>query len=330
MPYTLALTNETNPLNSVGDALAKIAGVTLEREVPLSRIARFGIGGPTALMADTRDPSAFAAALDVVRAHSCAWMVLGGGTNLIAEDAGYRGVILRFRGARLSVRGGHIWVEAGVDLEALVDASIDSGLEGLHTMKRIPGWVGGAIYGNAGAYGHSIHEFVEQVQYLENGEAHTADRSACQFAYRHSAFKDHKDRIVIAAELRLPIGDADKLRQRATEIQQIRDAKYPPSMRCAGSIFKNFLAAQLPGTVLDQVPAKAVIEGKVPAAWFLEQVGAKGMRSGDIQVADYHANLIYNDGAGTSADFRFIVDDLKRRVTEKFGITPEEEVQYVG
>ena len=101
-------------------------------------------------------------------------------------------------------------------------------------------------------------------------------------------------------------------------------------MRCAGSIFKNFLAAQLPPDALARVPPTSIIEGKVPSAWFLEQVGAKGMRRGGIQVASYHANLIYNDGQGTSADFKLLVGELKQRVWEAFGVACEEEVQYVG
>ena len=101
-------------------------------------------------------------------------------------------------------------------------------------------------------------------------------------------------------------------------------------MKCAGSIFKNFLFAELPGSVAAQVPRTSIIEGKVPSAWFLEQVGAKGMREGGILVADYHANLIYNAGDGTARELRSVIGELKRRVRDRFGIEVEEEVQYVG
>ena len=101
-------------------------------------------------------------------------------------------------------------------------------------------------------------------------------------------------------------------------------------MRCAGSIFKNCLFSELPATVQAQVPPKLVRDGKVPSAYFLEQVGAKGMRRGDIQVAGYHANLIYNDGAGTAEDLIAVIEDLKKRVFDAFGFALEEEVQYVG
>jgi UDP-N-acetylmuramate dehydrogenase len=101
-------------------------------------------------------------------------------------------------------------------------------------------------------------------------------------------------------------------------------------MKCAGSIFKNFLVAELPATVAAAIPAKVVREGKAPAAYFLEQVGAKGLAHGDIHVADYHANLLYNAGNGTARELRDVIEELKKRVRERFGIEVEEEVQYIG
>jgi len=124
--------------------------------------------------------------------------------------------------------------------------------------------------------------------------------------------------------------DAPALRKTADEIVKVRNAKFHGRMKCAGSIFKNLLVAELPNAVAQRVPERVVREGKVPAAYFLEEVGAKGMTRGDIHVATYHANLLYNAGAGTAADLRALIADLKARVTEKFGITLEEEVQYVG
>jgi UDP-N-acetylmuramate dehydrogenase len=101
-------------------------------------------------------------------------------------------------------------------------------------------------------------------------------------------------------------------------------------MKCAGSIFKNLLYAELPAAVQAEIPPALVREGKVPSAWFLEQAGVKGMRRGDIQVAAYHANLVYNDGAGTAADLVWVIQELKRLVRERFGFDLQEEVQYAG
>jgi UDP-N-acetylmuramate dehydrogenase len=101
-------------------------------------------------------------------------------------------------------------------------------------------------------------------------------------------------------------------------------------MKCAGSVFKNLMVKDLPAEAAVQIPEGVAREGKVPAAWFLERVGAKGAVRGDIHVASYHANLIYNAGAGTAADLCALIRELKARVYARFGIELEEEVQYVG
>jgi UDP-N-acetylmuramate dehydrogenase len=300
-------------------------GLTVQERAPLSRFTRFGIGGPADILADAPDEEALAGALALGPA-----LVLGEGTNVICSDAGYRGVIVRYRGERIWIEGGLLHCQTGASLQALVDFSIAHSLAGLHTMTRIPGWVGAALYGNAGAYGNSIGPYVESVRFLDGGRVREFANAECGFAYRESVFKKHKEWVLLSAALRLPEGERRELEARAAEIQKIRDVKYPPAMRCAGSVFKNLILAELPEEAAAAVPAKVVIEGKVPSAWFLEQVGAKGMRRGDIQIAAYHANLIYNDGAGTAADLVALIAELKERVRERFGLELEEEVQYVG
>lgn len=302
----------------------------MRRNAPLAQYTRFGIGGPAAALVETEQEEEFLRLLETARTAGVPHLVLGGGTNLIVADEGYPGVILRYRGNAIRCDQGLVCVQAGADLQAAVDFTVERGLSGLHTMTRIPGWTGAAVYGNAGAYGHSMHEFVRRVRYADGQMVAVGDNRFCQFAYRESVFKKRKDWIVLEAALELPEGDAAELARQAEEIRQIRDAKYPPAMRCAGSIFKNLLFRELPAQAAAEVPEKVVREGKVPAAWFLEQVGVKGMRRGDIQVASYHANLIYNDGAGTAGDLCWVVGELKRRVAERFGLELEEEVQYVG
>ena len=148
--------------------------------------------------------------------------------------------------------------------------------------------------------------------------------------YRESIFKRHKEWVIFSTDLRLEPADGARLRLAADDILKVRNEKFPVTMKCAGSIFKNLLLQDLPAAVAAAVPGSAVREGKVPAAWFLEQVGAKGLDRGDIHVATYHANLIYNAGAGTAADLCAMIQELKARVRARFGIELEEEVQYVG
>jgi UDP-N-acetylmuramate dehydrogenase len=310
--------------------LAGISNLTVSRDVPLSCYTRFGIGGPARWFAETPSPEAFAAALEAARQDALPVMVIGGGTNLIVSDSGFPGLVLRYTANAISANGSQVTVESGAVLQDLVDFANAHGLRGLETLAGIPGWVGGAIYGNAGAYGHSLSESVKAVTFFDGVGIRVFNQAQCEFHYRESIFKRHKEWTVLSAELALAESDRESLQQTSAEIVRVRNEKFPPAMKCAGSIFKNFLLRDLPPEVATQVPAQVVREGKIPAAWFLEQVGSKGAREGAIRVADYHANLIYNEGGGTAENLRVLIADLKKRVRAKFGIEVEEEVQYVG
>jgi UDP-N-acetylmuramate dehydrogenase len=316
--------------SDIVDRLQELAGLRVSPHVPLSSYTRFGIGGPAALFAETAHHDVFQSALGIAHESGLPHVVIAGGTNLIVSDLGFRGLVLRFTGEQMDVDGMRMRVEAGASLQAVVDRSIEASLQGMQTMTGIPGSLGAAVYGNAGAYGHSLNERVERVHYTDGCETFSLAGSECEFEYRGSIFKRRKRWVVLAVELSFEAGDRSQLRQQADEIRAVRDAKYPPTMKCAGSIFKNCFLRLLPPSVQVEVPAKVVREGKVPSAWFLEQVGAKGMRRGDIQVASYHANLIYNDGHGTAADLVSVISDLKERIRHRFGFEIEEEVQYVG
>jgi UDP-N-acetylmuramate dehydrogenase len=309
--------------------LAEIPNVTVSVSAPLSLYTRFGIGGPADLFAETCSPESFIAARCAARETGIPVMVIGGGTNLIVSDSGYRGLVLRFRDDRISADATRITVGAGAILQDLVDFANAHALRGLETLAGIPGWVGAAVYGNAGAYGHAMNERVSRVHFFDGESVRVFDNAQCEFRYRESIFKRHKDWIIFSTELVMDPADAAELQRISADILAVRNAKFPPTMKCAGSIFKNFLLRDLPPEVAAAVPAAVVREGKIPAAWFLEQVGAKGMRQGGIQVADYHANLIYNAGEGTAAELCAVISELKSRVRVQFGIDVEEEVQYV-
>lgn len=312
------------------ERLASLSNLAISRGTLLSRHTRFGIGGPAEVYAETADESTFAQVIGVARSAGAALTVVGDGTNLIASDQGFPGIVLRYTASEIRADAEKVIVQAGAELQALVDYSIERGLKGLETMTGIPGCVGAAVYGNAGAYGHSIEERVRVVRFYDGARIREFANSECEFHYRESVFKKHKDWVIFSVELAMDRGAKEELAARASEIFEIRLAKYPPSLKCAGSIFKNLLWAGLPESARMQVPERMVREGKVPSAYFLELVDAKGMRNGGIRVADYHANLIYNAGQGTARELREIITELKARVRSRFGFELEEEVQYIG
>lgn len=304
-------------------------GLSVREDVPLAGLTRFALGGPARILADAATETALGEALRAIAEANFARTVIGGGSNLIASDAGFDGAVVRYTNTSLAIDGSRVHVAAGASLQDLVDAAIAAGLRGLETMTGIPGWLGGAVYGNAGAYGRSLQESVESVRYFDGTHVCELSQAACEFRYRESVFKRRKDWIVLSATLRLEPADPASLRTVAEGILKVRNEKYPPTLRCAGSIFKNFLWDDLPDAVRSRVPGSVVREGKVPSAYFLEHAGAKGLRRGGIHVASYHANLLYNDGTGTAREAQELIAELKRRVKEQFGVAVEEEVQHI-
>ncbi|HEU0119388.1 MAG TPA: UDP-N-acetylmuramate dehydrogenase [Bryobacteraceae bacterium] len=315
---------------AVLDRLGAVEGLLVLPGAPLRHHTRFRLGGPSWLLADASTSYAFEEAYRTLAWSHLRWTSIGRGTNLIVSDDGYPGAILRYSANSISHDGPLVTVDAGAELNDLIDYANSHGLAGMESMAGIPGWAGAAIYGNAGAYGQSIHQRIESVRFFDGETIREWSNEECGFRYRHSQFKKQKGYQILSARLRFQSGDAAALSAQSQKIRAARDAKFPPSMACAGSIFKNLLLHELPESARAAVPPNKVIEGKVPAGWFLEEVGAKGMQIGGIQVADYHANLIYNTGDGTAADLLALLAALKNRVREKFGFLLEEEVQFVG
>src|SRR6266496_5317029 len=211
--------------------LAGIPNLTVSTGTPLARYTRFGIGGPADLYAETDSVEAFIAAMEAARESGIPTMVMGGGTNLIVSDRGFRGLVLRYRGDALMAANGRVVAQAGAALQDLVDFSIARGLKGLETLAGIPGSVGAAVYGNAGAYGHSISERVRRVRFFDGSAVRELDNAGCEFHYRESIFKRRKHWIIFSATLALERADAAELQKIAGDIVKVRNEKFPVAMK---------------------------------------------------------------------------------------------------
>src|SRR5215831_13715750 len=176
--------------------LENIAGLMLRPNAPLSEYTRFGIGGPARLFVETASEPSFIVTVKSLRESGEPFAVIGDGTNLIVSDEGFTGVVLRFTAAEIRSEGTSIQAEAGAELQALVDFSIDRGLAGIHTMTGIPGSVGAAVYGNAGAYGNSISSYVRRVRFFDGERVRVCSNDECEFHYRESAFKKNKSWVI--------------------------------------------------------------------------------------------------------------------------------------
>lgn len=308
-------TTETNlPLASLLAAF----GPNLEFARELAPLTSYRTGGRAKYFLAAQSADEIRRAIDSARRLSIPYYVIGGGSNLLVSDFGYDGMIIK-----VDVRGFHlvdnVTVEcgAGEDLMALVDFATDNSLTGLEFAAGIWGSVGGAIYGNAGAFGGELGNLVQSATLLsQDGEIKTVGPEYCRFAYRDSYLKTTHE-VVVDVRIGLQRGNREEIAQKVKEILDLRETKHPNAGMSAGCFFKN-------------IPDPREKFGKLPAGRLLEEVGAKQMSVGGAKVFEKHANIIVNTGNATSADIRKLADLLKAKVKEKFGIELQEEVQQLG
>jgi UDP-N-acetylmuramate dehydrogenase len=297
------------------EAFLEKLGTSASQNVPLSAMSSFGIGGPADLFFEAATEGDLESAISLAVAERYPFYVIGGGNNLLFDDSGYRGIIIRNRLEGL-VRGeSHLSVLSGTGLPCVLREALATSLCGLEFLAGIPGTVGGAVYGNAGAYGWSIGDVLETATVLRPGGARkTLSRDDMGFGYRDSALKKAGG-IVLAVTLLCSPGDSRESEAKIREILEKRRTKHPPlGTPCAGSYFKNFCS----GT-----------GERIAAGQLLERAGARGLSVGDATVYEKHCNFIINKGNARSADVLALAGELKEKVYKAFGVRLEEEVIYL-
>jgi UDP-N-acetylmuramate dehydrogenase len=243
--------------------------------------------------------------------------VIGGGSNILASDKGFRGLIVVPRIDFLEIEGTSVKVGATRSLAQFVDETAAEGLAGLESLAGIAGTVGGAIVGNAGAYGQSISDTLVEVElYNPSRGLHAETREKLGFKYRHSDLKGSQN-VVLSGLFKLVPGDRKALMEKTEEIKQIRSKRHPHEDISAGCFFKNVEDTTQP-------------HGKLAAGFLLEQIGAKELTIGKAGVYPNHANILINKGGATASQVRQLSLELKRRVKEEYGIELSEEVVLLG
>jgi len=311
----------------------------------MKNVTTLQIGGPAKKFVTVKTAEELQEAINFAKENNLEFLVMGGGSNLLVSDEGVDKLIIKNDITRISHLGGVIKVMSGTILQDLVDYSILHGLSGLQKMTGIPGTVGGAIYGNAGAYGQTISDHIvevtilnptvipasepESIQIYGSRVKHGMTKDERNFNYRDSGFKRNKY-IILEVTFQLKNGDPQILQQEADEVLEKRLVKYPKGIKCPGSFFKNIIANTLPKQILEKIPAEKITYGKISAGYLLEAVGAQGQKLDGIEIASYHANLFINKGGGTAQAFYNLAQKYAKKVKEKFGITLEPEVQLIN
>jgi UDP-N-acetylmuramate dehydrogenase len=301
--------------------------VRLRKNVRLAPLSTFGIGGRAARFCRVTTPEELIATVKWAKRAGLPYRVFAGGSNIVFPDGTFKNLLVQVSGGKVVFRGRRCLADAGVPLSEVIERAISRGLKGLETLSGIPGTLGGAVVGNAGAYGHSISEVLTQVEVWGGTRRRFLARSRCDFEYRESIFK-RKPLVLLRVELAFRRGNRKALRRISREIIRIRRKKYRPGLRCPGSFFKNVLVKEVSKASLGRIDRAKIIEGKIPTGYLLEKVGAKGVRVGGIIIAPFHGNLFINQGGATARDVRRLARNLKRRVRRRFGIPLEEEIRY--
>lgn len=291
-------------------AIEAASGVRVLIHEPLARHTSWGVGGPADLFLVPRDLQGLRGALEVLHREHCPWVVLGGGSNVLAPDEGIRGAVIQM-GSINNLRigsDGLVIAGCGFNLSALVRETARLGLGGLENLAGIPGTVGGAVVMNAGAGGSQIGDVVSSVTRVEAGGVETLTREGLVFGYRSSNLEGQG--VVAEVALQLRPGDPGVLEQRVREMIAHRRSAHNVGGPNAGSVFKN--------------PSGF-------SAWrLIDEAGLRGRVIGGAQISEKHSNFIINRGGACAADILGLIRLARETVLQRTGIELETEVRILA
>lgn len=308
----------------------------LKFDEPLSKHTYFKLGGPADLFYESKTTDDLAKAVQAAILYSVPYLVIGGGSNILVTDAGYRGLIIKNKTSQIQVKGFAGGVEKGkLDLkEAIVQSdsgvpsnlliryTLDQGLAGLEDMLGLPGSVGGAVYNNSHHLDKLFGDHIIEVEAIDQeGKIKKYTQKELKFDYDYSIFHKTKETI-LSATFQLKRGDKDKLWEIANAAVKRRASTQPLGAPSSGCIFKN-----IPLADAMRIGTPDTIQS---VGYLLDKAGLKGLRVGGAYVSDVHANFIVNDGTATSKDVLDLIKEIKTKIKAKFGVNLTEEVIIIG
>lgn len=288
--------------------------VEILKDAPLARYTSARIGGPADWLAVVESVEALIETVRVARERGLAWRVLGSGSNVLVADAGVRGVVIVNRARRVVLEEtGRVYAESGANLSSLARSCIAHGLAGLEWAVSVPGTVGGAVVGNAGAHGSDVAQGLRHAEVLEpDGRVTEWPVEKFEYGYRDSLLKRWAHPaapVVLGATFALTPGDPAELVAQADGFVAQRKRTQPPGASM-GSMFKNPVGDY--------------------AGRLIEAAGLKGTRVGGAQISPVHANFVVNVGHARAADVKALIDLAREQVRKRFGVELELEIELVG
>ena len=291
-------------------------GDRLKRAERLDRYTAVRLGGPADYLVVARDRDDLRAALALAHAAGLPLLVLGAGSNVLVDDQGFRGLVVvnRAQNVHFGTKDEpSVYAESGASLSTLARQCIERGLSGMTWAVSVPGTIGGAVVNNAGAHGGDMAGVVQAVDVLPlcapDAEPERWPTAAMAYAYRESRLKGARTHLVLGAALTLGRDDPEALREQARAFTERRKATQPPGASL-GSIFKN-----PPGDY---------------AGRLIEAAGLRGVRVGEVEVSQVHANFFVNRGGARTADYVALIEQVRTAVYEKLGVMLELEVEIIA
>ena len=296
--------------NSLNRVFLALKGLDVKCNVPLSTLTSFRIGGPAAMVMRPRNAEDIRKTIQACSQFVTPYCILGNGTNVLAPDAGYPGVIIRIDTPLTTPLfvDTTVTCPAGTALTVLARESVNMHLMGLESLSGIPGTVGGAVAMNAGAYGAEIRHIIKSVRILKNGRVLDVETKKADFGNRTSKYAA-PDVVVLSATFQLEHDDGGA-KERMMETTRQRKEKQPLSLPSAGSVFKR-------------------PNGRFAGA-LIESAGLKGYSVGGAQVSPMHAGFIVNNGNATERDVLELISIIQQRVYEDSGVQLEREVKLLS
>jgi UDP-N-acetylmuramate dehydrogenase len=316
-------------INSLGQDRLKV-------DEPLAKHTYFKLGGPADLLYEAKTVDELVGAVQSAILYKIPYLILGGGSNILVTDAGFRGIVIKNKTSNIQLKGfaggvdkgkldlkeAIVQADSGVPANLLIRYTLDQGLSGLEDMLGLPGSVGGAVYNNSHHLDKLFGDHIVEVDVLDaEGKIKKYTQKDLQFSYDYSIFHKTKE-TVLTASFQLKRGDKDQLWELATAAVKRRATTQPLGAPSSGCIFKN-----IPLADAMRIGTPDTIQS---VGYLLDKAGLKGTRVGGAYVSDIHANFIVNDGTATSSDVFNLIKEIKTKIKEKYGVDLAEEVVVIG
>ena len=292
--------------------LCEELGCRITPECSLSEYITFRFGGPCRALVSVNSVESAAKLIEYMKTNGIKYGILGRGSNVLAADEGFDGVILLFGSdfSQIEVKGNTIRCDAGASLASACVHAQQNGLSGMENLFGIPGTVGGALYMNAGAYGSEMKDVVLSAEYIdENCRIRSISAKDMELSYRHSVFSGTSN-VITSVTMQLTEGDPAEIKARMNECMSKRSSKQPLEYPSAGSTFKR---------------PEGFFAGKL-----IMDAGLRGYSVGDACVSEKHCGFVINKGTATAEDVCTLMKNVSAKIKDTFGVTLEPEVRIIG